>query len=31
MNDIITSIEDLTEEANTMQFFLEITVGDNPT
>ena len=30
MNDIITSIEGLIEEANTMQFFLEITVGDDP-
>jgi hypothetical protein len=30
MNDIITSVTDLKEEANNMQFFIEITVGDSP-
>jgi len=31
MNDIITPVQNLIEEANTMQFYLEITVGDDPT
>lgn len=30
MNDIITSVEGLIQEANTMQFYLDITVGDDP-
>ena len=30
MNDIITSVESLTEEAVTMQFYMDTTVGDNP-
>lgn len=30
MNDIITPVQNLIEEANSMQFFVEITVGDDP-
>ena len=30
MNDIITSVENLTEEAVKMQFYLDVTVGDDP-
>ena len=31
MNDIITPVQNLIEEANTMQRFIEDTVGDDPT
>ncbi len=30
MNDIITPVDELIKEAGTMQFFIEVTVGDDP-